>query len=163
MENKQWDEATVPTGGPVGYRQQRLPLSLQILNPRQKFPFRCFPHHHFLNHLSKYRFKWRPFEALATTYKKEATTVCPDGKNAQSCVVCWSLSAASFFWLPAISFPLFPSHKNKQCPFSPCQASKLLLGKVSLAGECCRLHYPLEELAPWCQFWPGPTAVQATS
>lgn len=77
MENEQWDEATVPTDGPVGYRQQRLPSSLQILNPRQKFPFSCFTHHHFLNHLHKCRFEWRPFETLATTYRKETTTSFP--------------------------------------------------------------------------------------
>lgn len=58
MEKELRDEVTLPTDGPsVDYGQQGLPSSLQILNPRQKFPFSCFPHHLLLNYLCKYRFE----------------------------------------------------------------------------------------------------------
>lgn len=136
MEKEEWDEVTVPTDrSSVDYRQQVLPPSLQILNPRQKFPISCFPHHLLLNYLCKYRFRWRPFEVLATACKREVTTsfpwqcANPAGKEVQSCAVHLSLGAASFLNSLHFHFP---------CLWA-IEASHALLHVAAQVGHTCRV------------------------
>ena len=82
-DKSQWGEVTVPTDElTVYYRQKGLPPSLQILNPRGKSPFSCFPQDLLLNYLCKFRFRWRPFKPLATTYKTELPLFSHDSMQA---------------------------------------------------------------------------------
>lgn len=107
---------------------------------------------------------FRSSETLATTYKREATTIfprvwaSPAGKEAQSCGVYWSqggiflthctfISSACEMWKQAIS--LLPMSALHVTPWE---------GHCS--RKCCRLHYPSEQPAPLCKFRPGPATVQ---
>lgn len=127
------------TDGPAGYRQQRLPSSFQILNPKQKFLFSCFLHHHLLNHLCKCRFKWRPFEALATKRRLPLASLdCIQRLLEKKPKVVVPVSPSvkhPFFDSLHFHFLCFPVTKASNVPFLPVSPPGYSLGKSHLWGS----------------------------